>query len=161
MPYKGAIELALVFTEVTNPNVRLVIAGQAADPEIRRRLCDIATRDRRILLNLQWLTDDELLETTAALDALMLPFNEILHSASIIYGLSCGKVIVTPETAFATDLQHRLGSQWIKTYKKPLSADVLSAIGKPPEHSALDLEFLSINESGLKLQRFYREILGI
>lgn len=87
-----------------------------------RSLCGIAARDNRILLDLRWPSDEDLRvrETTLALAAVMLPFVRRLHSASVIYGLSCGKVIVTPLSPVATDIQSREMGQNLSAPISPL-----------------------------------------
>ena len=153
--YKGATELATVFTATYDPRYRLVIAGRAKDVDMRRSLSDIAARDKRILLDLRWLSDDELLETTMALDAIVLPYTRTLHSASIVHGLSCGKPVITPTSPFAADIQFRIGSDWIRTYELPLSTDVIATFRKRTENNTPNLDFMSMGESGLKLKHFY------
>jgi glycosyltransferase involved in cell wall biosynthesis len=156
--YKGISELITTFACTNGDNLRLVVAGRTDDIKTRDALHAAAARDSRILLNLRWLTDEEILGTTLATDAIILPFVKTLHSASLIYGLCCGKVVITPSSPFATDIQSRVGQEWVKTYRPPLSAEIISATGRQSKDSPPNLDFLSIKESGAKLSEFYQSL---
>jgi beta-1,4-mannosyltransferase len=154
-PYKGIRELLFSFGQTTDPTLRLVVAGMPIDPDVRTLIECAAGQDKRIILDLRWLPETDLQETLFASDFLVLPFRQTLHSGSIIYGLCCGKVVITPATAYANDLQLEVGTQWLKTYEPPFTSETLSALCIRPEGRP-NLDFLSIIESGSKLEKFYR-----
>jgi glycosyltransferase involved in cell wall biosynthesis len=157
--YKGIEELVSSFTATSDQKLRLVIAGQISNPTDFKNLSNAKEIDDRILLEIKFLTDDEFEEIALAADQIVLPFKKILHSGSLVYALSCGKPVLTPEEPFAKDYQSQVGKHWIKTYTRPLSAETLSAAINPPEKS-LDLDFLSITASGRKLKDFYMQIMN-
>jgi len=152
--YKGVEELVSSFCNTKDPNLRLVVAGMPFGQHLRDLLDRAANFDHRIILDLRWLSDQELCEIITAANLIVLPFKQTLHSGSIIYGLSCGRAVLTPATPFANDLKKEIGDRWIRTYETPLSAAILSQQAAPP-HGMPDLEFLSVRESGEKLRAFY------
>jgi beta-1,4-mannosyltransferase len=156
-PYKGVEELIDTFESLSDLNLRLVIAGRVSRAELRALLEGKAAYDKRIILDLRWQTEQDLEEIVLASDVLVLPFKQILHSGSVIYGLSCGKAVVTPKTEYANDLRRQVGPQWIRTYEPPLSVAILSELCRPTNGEP-NLSFLSIYESGAKLKEFYEAL---
>ena len=154
---KGVENLVSCFQETRNPNLRLTITGVPYSDDIEHRLEQAARLDSRISLGLRIVSDFELQESVLAADAVVLPFEKILHSGSIIYALSCGKAVLTPNTPYAGDLQKQVGSQWLRTYAPPLTANDLSRLERRPQGKP-NLEFLSIVESGRKLKHFYEQL---
>ena len=154
-PYKGVDDLVSSFLQTTDQNLRLVIAGRTTDNNLFDLLERAAGQDKRILLDLRRLSEQELLDIVSSADAIILPFKSSLHSGSIIYALSCCKLVVTPATAYSNDLKRRVGSRWIRTYKPPLMPDDLSVYCGPPDGRP-KLRFLSSHTSASKLKKFYR-----
>jgi beta-1,4-mannosyltransferase len=153
-PYKGVRNLVESFRATNDQNLRLVIAGLVRDQALRAFFEDAQSKDGRILLDLRLLPEDDLRQTVAATDVVVLPFERILHSGSVIYALSCGTPVLTPAAPYAADLQGQLGNRWVRTYDPPLSAAELVPFHKAPGEKP-DLRFLSISESGQKLKAFY------
>lgn len=158
-PYKGLEELITSFLAVHNPDMRLVIAGRLGKSGLRILLERAVAIDRRIVLDLRWLSERELQETALAADVLVFPFAQTLHSGSVVYGLSCGRAVITPAVDYANDLLRHVGSQWIRTYEPPLSAATLTKFCKRANGQP-DLGFLSVYESGAKLKAFYENLVA-
>ena len=157
--YKGLEELIAAFKKISDPNFRLVIAGRVGKEKLRPILGREAVQDPRIILDLRWLSEEDLAELVLAADVVVLPYTQIFHSGSLIYGLSCDKSVITPETGYANDIRGHVGPQWIRTYQPPLSASVLSSLcGRSTGHP--DLDFLSVQMSGAKLKEFYLRLLS-
>jgi beta-1,4-mannosyltransferase len=156
--YKGLEELIAAFMGTSDPNLRLVIAGRVGKEQLRGLLENAVARDKRIILDLRWLSEQELAETVLAADIVVLPFKQTLHSGSVIYGLSCGKAVITPETDYANDLRRNVGPQWVRIYGPPLSPAALYNLCERMEGRP-HLDFLSIRKSGKKLKTFYNSLV--
>jgi glycosyltransferase involved in cell wall biosynthesis len=94
--YKGTDELVAAFAGIEDPSARLLIAGKPRGGEIEARLAAAAAADRRIVLALRYLADDELQVWLRAADVVVLPFRDILTSGSAILALSFGRPVVAP-----------------------------------------------------------------
>ena len=156
--YKGVVELVRCFGQTSAPNLRLLIAGAMEEPELSQALPELAAEDPRVHLALGRLSDDELLATVSAADVVVLPFEKTLHSGSLIYALSCGKPVITPRTAYASDLAGLLGAEWIRMYEPPLTSEQLQQLCRPARGKP-DLTPLSAAASGAKIRDFYRSLL--
>ena len=107
-PYKGLEELISAFA--TQPgDCTLLIAGHFQSEkyaaEIHRRVASLPA-DRVILIP-RFLDDDEIQRHVVALDALVLPFREVLTSGSLILGLSVGTPVVAPRIGAVVDVMNQ------------------------------------------------------
>lgn len=157
--YKGVLELVRCFARLTRRDARLLIAGELGEPALGDTLAQLTAHDPRVRLAFGRLSDEALLATVSAADAVVLPFERTLHSGSLIYALSCGKPVITPHTAYASDLARLLGPEWVRTYEPPLTPEQLGQLLQPA-HGAPDLSPLSTAASGAKIRDFYRSLLS-
>jgi glycosyltransferase involved in cell wall biosynthesis len=104
-PYKGLEELIAAFAQQPG-DCTLLIAGHFQSPayfaEIRR--CVAALPTERVVLIPRFLEDDEIQRHVVAIDALVLPFREVLTSGSLILGLSFGTPVVAPRIGAVVDV---------------------------------------------------------
>lgn len=93
-PYKGILELMEAFHTQHQPDTYLVIAGKVMDQEygkkIRERLSD------RILLVDEFVPADELQVYFNAADIVVLPFQSIENSGSVIMAMGFARPIIAP-----------------------------------------------------------------
>ncbi len=95
--YKNVGELLDAFMRVDlAPEDRLFIAGRPYPPKFGRKLEKLASQDRRIVLELDRLPEDQLTRILRAADAVVLPFRDILTSGSAILALSHGRPVIAP-----------------------------------------------------------------
>ena len=96
--YKNVGELLDAFMSVDElePNDRLLISGKPLPRKLGRQLEKLAAEDRRIVLQLDRLSEEELSRTLRAADAVVLPFRDILTSGSAILALSHGRPVIAP-----------------------------------------------------------------
>ena len=111
-PYKGLEHLIEAFRDLPGEGV-LLIAGEfksaAYLQHIRSRLASQFAD--RVLLLPRFLPDDEIRSYIYAIDALVLPYKQILTSGSIMLGLSFGRPVVVPDIGGMSDVigeQHGL-----------------------------------------------------
>ena len=93
-PYKGILELMEAFDTLQHPNTYLVIAGKVMDQEygkkIRARLSD------RVTLVDEFIPADELQVYFNAADLVVLPFQSIENSGSVIMAMGFARPIIAP-----------------------------------------------------------------
>ena len=96
--YKNVGELLDAFMRVDElaPDDRLLIAGKPLPRKFGRQLEKLAQADKRIVLELDRLPEDELTRVLRAADAVVLPFRDILTSGSAILALSHGRPVIAP-----------------------------------------------------------------
>ncbi len=96
--YKNVGELLDAFLSVAElkPHDRLLISGKPLPKKLGRQLEKLASEDRRIVLQLDRLPEEELSRTLRAADAVVLPFRDILTSGSAILALSHGRPVIAP-----------------------------------------------------------------
>lgn len=96
--YKNVGELLDAFMRVDelSPDDRLFIAGRPYPPKFGRKLEKLASEDKRIVLELDRLPEDQLTRILRASDAVVLPFRDILTSGSAILALSHGRPVIAP-----------------------------------------------------------------
>ncbi len=96
--YKNVGELLDAFMRVDElaPEDRLLIAGKPLPRKSGRKLEKLALEDKRIVLELDRLPEDELTRVLRAADAVVLPFRDILTSGSAILALSHGRPVIAP-----------------------------------------------------------------
>jgi len=102
--YKGIADLVQAFRTVSDPHVKLVVAGRpsaAADAEALRRL---AADDARIQLHLRFIPDDEVQVFFRSSDFVVLPYRHVLTSGVAILALSFGRPLVVPRLGCLQDL---------------------------------------------------------
>jgi len=153
-PYKGVKELIECFAKVQDTSRRLLIAGSIYNEQLKTKLQRYAAVDSRIILHLQYLSEDELAITALAADVIVLPFRKSFHSGSIIYALSAGRPVITPSSPFSNDLLAHVGEDWLDVYAGPFSPKSFG-VAEMPNREKPDLKFLSITESGAKAKIFY------
>ena len=96
--YKNVGELLDAFMRVDSlaSEDRLFIAGRPYPPKFGRKLEKLASQDKRIVLELDRLPEDQLTRILRAADAVVLPFRDILTSGSAILALSHGRPVIAP-----------------------------------------------------------------
>jgi len=134
-PYKGVTELAEKFSALADDRAVLVAAGRCSlPPQERKRLEEIAARDRRILLHLEYIPHAEVTSYIRAADLIVLPYRTILNSGSAILALSLDRPVLVPEKGSMRELEEFAGADWVRLYTGELTSEALqreldSAIG--------------------------------
>jgi glycosyltransferase involved in cell wall biosynthesis len=104
-PYKSIEFLAQAFGAMDR-DTHLLIAGEFASPQYRQLVCSgigMHARDR-VHLTERFLRDEEIMTYVAALDALVLPYRQILTSGAVMLGLSAGVPVVAPRMGGIADV---------------------------------------------------------
>ena len=161
--YKNVGELLDAFTRLDGltPDDRLLIAGRPYPPKFGQKLEKLALEDKRIVLQLDRLPEEELSRVLRAADVVVLPFRDILTSGSAILALSHGRPVIAPAMgclpgtlpADATFLYDPDGDDALmEAMRAALSAD-LAAMGARARDYAETIDWGPIAEQTAELYR--------
>lgn len=128
-PYKGIENLLEKFKKIASKNARLIIAGPAADVEIRESVEKAAEGDERIKLILRFIFDDSQLYLNSA-DVIVLPYKKILTSGTVFLAMSFKKPIIVPKMGCVKDILDEKGGFFYDPDDENGLADALEAAMK-------------------------------
>lgn len=158
-PYKGIENLLQVWQSQQAPDRILLISGKAHSAEYETRLVHQASEVANVMLQTHFIPESQLPLYFSAADAVLLPFEKILTSGSLILAMSYGKSVIAPrldnlaETlAGADDLLYDFeNSQGLSNAIKSATTDRLAAV-EPQIVAACDrLNWQPIAEKTFKL----------
>ncbi|ADU50768.1 glycosyl transferase group 1 [Thermaerobacter marianensis DSM 12885] len=95
-PYKGVPHLVRTFRRLDQAAVRLVVAGRPATEALRAEIEAAAQSDPRIRLFLQHVPDDDVPIFMGAADAVVMPYEDIFTSGTVILAMSHGRPVIAP-----------------------------------------------------------------
>ncbi len=141
-PYKNLPHLIATFRRLPDPDLRLVIAGKPAIPELARQVADAAAGDARVRTHLDFVPAGEVQVYMRAADLVVLPYREVLNSGSAILALSFARPILVPDRGALAELQRGVGPEWVRTYPGDLDPAALRAalawaLHAPRDHGRL------------------------
>lgn len=103
-PYKGVQRLVETFDEMDDPDSHLLIAGRPpTNPRDRERLLAACERTDRVHTDFGFIPDDEIQHYFTACDAVVLPFERVLTSGSVVLAMSFGCPVVAPRMGCLPD----------------------------------------------------------
>ena len=125
-PYKNVISLIQTFRQWENPEARLVVAGNPVSDELAERTRAAARGDARVRTDLRFIDEEEIPVLIAAAGLVVLPYETIMHSGSALLALSFDRPVLVPDRGAMTELQQRVGANWMRTYAGDLTPSVLA-----------------------------------
>lgn len=102
--YKRLERLAQRFSELRDPDARLLIAGAPKDASVVAALRGRAAADPRIRLWLEHIPDELVSSVHRASDAAVIAYDDVFSSAALLLGLSYGLPVVAPAAGTAREL---------------------------------------------------------
>jgi beta-1,4-mannosyltransferase len=124
--YKGITELVETFSALEDTRAVLCVAGKCyLTAQERKRVEEIAARDGRVVLQLEYIPDAEVASYIRAADVVVMPFREILNSGSAVLALSLDRPVVVPAKGSMMELQQFAGSEWVRLYSGELTPETL------------------------------------
>lgn len=157
-PYKGVLPLMDAFRALPDADACLWVCGAPSDAALRTRIHARAEADSRVVLDLRFLPDGDMLARTRAADCVVIPFREVLHSGSLVYALSAGARVLTLRTPFATDLDGRMGGDVVRFYDGEMSTGALAHAITAPSVEGRVYDSPDLAETGASAITFYRSL---
>jgi glycosyltransferase involved in cell wall biosynthesis len=104
--YKGVEDLLDAACRLpADLDVRIVVAGECLDGDLRERIETLAGRvGERVELRLERIADDEVTRLMSDADAVVLPFRRVTTSASALLAMEHGRPLVLPDLPAFEDL---------------------------------------------------------
>lgn len=165
--YKNVPLLIRQFRALDDRNAQLVVAGQPVLGMREEELRELAGSHERIQLHLKFISDEHLPLYLAAADKVVLPFDSILNSGSVLLALSFDRAVLAPRLGALPEIQSLVGSRWLQLYDGPLTPELLGqatepasipAQGEQPDLSAFDWD--AITNTTLDFYRLSSEYDG-
>jgi beta-1,4-mannosyltransferase len=128
--YKGVDKLLAAMNDITEPHVRLVIAGRCSDASLRSQIMD-AAKNGRIDFYEGHVPDDQIDSYFKASNVVCLPFTTITTSGSTILALSLGKPIIVPRMGALCDLPEDIGYFYDPNEEGGLTKALKKALADP------------------------------
>jgi beta-1,4-mannosyltransferase len=125
-PYKNVPSLVETFRQWDDPEARLVVAGNPVSDDLADRIRAAAQGDARVRTDLRFLAEEEMPPLIATADLVVLPYKTIMHSGSALLALSFDRPVLVPDRGAMTELQARVGPDWVRTYPDTLTPTVLA-----------------------------------
>lgn len=94
--YKRVPDLARAFKSLPGAELRLLLAGEIQEPAIEAELSPLLRSDDRIRAEFGYAPEARLRLLLAAADVVVLPFEQILSSSSVLMALSAGRPVLAP-----------------------------------------------------------------
>lgn len=96
-PYKNVPQLIESFKSVNPSGARLVVVGRPWTDSIRTDIEQRCLDDDRIHADLEFVPDSSLARYLTAADAVVLPFDGILTSGSVLLAMTFGRAVIVPD----------------------------------------------------------------
>lgn len=104
-PYKNVPALVRAFRELEDDDARLLVVGRPPDEdEARRELVEACDRDDRVSTEFGFIPEAEIQLYMNAADAVVLPFEKVLTSGSVVLAMSFGRPVVAPRLGCIPEL---------------------------------------------------------
>lgn len=125
-PYKNVVSLIRTFRQWEHPEARLVVAGNPVSDDLAGRIRAAAEGEARVRTDLRFIEEDVMPALLATADLVVLPYETIMHSGSALLALSFDRPVLVPDRGAMTELQERVGPDWMRTYAGELTPSVLA-----------------------------------
>jgi glycosyltransferase involved in cell wall biosynthesis len=108
--YKGIPYLVNSFQIMRNEKARLLIVGSPVDKIFEKKLLKIVAADKRIRSILRFIPDNRVQIYMNAADVVVLPYQDILTSGSVLLAMCFGKPVIAPMLGCLAELLDNKGS---------------------------------------------------
>jgi glycosyltransferase involved in cell wall biosynthesis len=128
--YKRVPSLIRTFRQLGRTDVRLLVAGNPHTEKLKREVRQEAAQDSRVTTALDFIPEDRVQVYFQAADFAVLPQEEFLNSGSALLALSFDTPVIAAKNGSMTDLQKRIGADWVRLFRETLTSnDLEEAIG--------------------------------
>jgi beta-1,4-mannosyltransferase len=144
-PYKRVPELIEAFKKLKAPQAKLLIVGKPYNIEIADGIMERCDRNNHIEIIFKFIPDNEIQIYMNAADVVVLPYQDILTSGSVILAMSFGKPIIAPAIGCIPDTMDSEGSF---LYNPSDENGLLEALRR-----ALDLDLVNMGSHNLEVAK--------
>lgn len=109
-PYKGILQLIEAFKLLDDSQARLLIVGSSRTKDFEQQVEQAAQADARIQLILAYVPDEDIQLYMNAADVVVLPFEDVLSSSSVVLAMSFGKTVIAPPIGCVADTLEGTGN---------------------------------------------------
>jgi beta-1,4-mannosyltransferase len=124
--YKGVGALLAAFAGVADERATLRIVGYPQDAETAAAVRRASRADARVSAVTEYVPDDELVREVTESELVVLPFDRVTNSSSVILALSLDRPVLVPSTPVTDQLAAEVGPGWVLTYRGALAAEDIS-----------------------------------
>ena len=157
-PYKGIVQMAKFIQENGPSTITLTIGGRT-DKVCHEELSETINRGGDIRLFPHRLSDEEFESLVIASDFVVLPFQDSLHSSSIVHALSLNRAVLTTRTAYAEEIAKTVGADWVRVFDKPLGKEMFQSLALPASKHP-DLSSFAADVNASALSAFYLSLVS-
>ncbi len=132
--YKGVPELLDAFEAIHRSDLSLEIAGSPSSDELADLVRSASREDPRITANLTYLDDAAYVAAITAAQLVVLPYEFMHNSGSVLAALSLGRPVLVPDDPANLALVDEIGPEWVMTYHRPLTPEHLDTARDAAAH---------------------------
>jgi len=123
--YKNVPLLIEAFRALPGRDLQLVIAGQPGVGIEAADIIPLARADERIRLQLEFVPESQVPVFLGAADLVVLPFDSVLNSGSVLLALSLNRPVLAPRLGALPEIQKAVSPRWLHLYDGALTAELL------------------------------------
>lgn len=157
-PYKNVPTLIDVFSTANIKNKFLLIAGACNFEALLETINNKVHQNKEILFINKFLDKDEIEAYISAMDIVVLPFNNITNSGSVLLALSMGKKVIAPNLGSLKEIQEHVGQENLYLYEGALTKDVLEKANNLKVESQIDLSYFDWSRISQDTYHFFEKI---
>lgn len=162
--YKNVSSLIDSFRGLSDPDIRLVIAGACAEASLQAELRTRAGDDERIVLRLNTVSDEDTQAYFNSANLVALPFTNILNSGSVLLALGFNVPVLSKHSGALPELQGIVGKEWIRLLPDSLTSNALHDAVQwalhEPRPTACPLEAFAWDTIGEQTVVGYQQVLS-
>jgi beta-1,4-mannosyltransferase len=141
--YKGVDALLEAFAGLPDDCATLRIVGYPQDGQTAAAIERACRADRRISAVIEYIPDEALVREVTESELVVLPFDRLTNSSSLVLALSLDRPVLVPSTPITEEIAAEVGPGWVLTYQGTLGADDIGrareAVGRSAGRPAPDL----------------------
>jgi beta-1,4-mannosyltransferase len=162
--YKGVDRLLRAFRDMP-ADASLHVGGRPSTPELARTLEELAAGDDRVVLDLRFLDDAEVVDIVRSAELVVLPYREMHNSGGALTTLSLDRPVLLPANRVNARLAEEVGAAWVQQYEGELTAEriasAVQAVRGVPAGARPDLGAREWPEAGARHVAAYRRAVEI
>jgi glycosyltransferase involved in cell wall biosynthesis len=164
--YKGVEGLIRAFRSTdSDGGITLRVGGSPSTPELAATVREMSRGDRRISLQLAFLTDAELVDIVTSSELVVLPYQFMHNSGGMLAALSLDRPVLVPDNLVNRELSAEVGPGWVITYTGELTGEhlmtALDEVRGSPHRRRPDLHGRDWDRAGVDHVRAYRDAIAL